>query len=105
MPLHVHRIEDEIIQVIEGEEFEVQIGNQTFKAAPGSLIYFPRNIPHRFLNVGTKPLRTLWTIIPGASYERFIDALATLPEDSMTSMSEVRELFRAYGIDILDTSD
>lgn len=102
MPLHVHRIEDEIIHVIDGEEFDVQIGDRTFKAVPGSLIYFPRNIPHRFLNVGTKPLRTLWTIVPGTSFERFIEALATLPENSMTDMSEVRELFKAYGIEILD---
>ena len=102
MPRHVHRIEDEIIQVIDGEEFDVEIGDRTFKAAPGTLIYFPRNIPHRFLNVGTKPLRTLWTIIPGASYERFIEALATLPEDSMTDMSEVRAVFSSYGIEILE---
>jgi quercetin dioxygenase-like cupin family protein len=105
MPLHVHRIEDEIIQVIDGDEFDVQIGDRTFKAAPGSLIYFPRGIPHRFLNVGSKPLRTLWTIIPGASYERFIEALATSPEGSMTCVSKVRELFSAYGIDILDSPE
>ena len=101
MPLHVHRIEDEIIQVLDGDEFDVQIGDRTFRAAPGTLIYFPRNIPHRFLNVGTKPLRTLWTIIPGASYEKFIEALARLPEDSMTDASDVRQLFSAYGIEIL----
>ena len=100
MPLHVHRIEDEIIQVLEGDEFHVQVGDQISRAAPGTLIYFPRNIPHRFLNVGTRPLKTLWTIIPGASYEKFIEALAQLP-DSMTDTSGVRELFSSYGIEIL----
>ena len=34
---------------------------------PASLIYFPRKVPHRFLNGGTKPLRILWTITPGGN--------------------------------------
>jgi quercetin dioxygenase-like cupin family protein len=100
MPLHVHQIEDEIIQVIDGE-FEVQIGDQTYKATSGSLIYFPRNIPHGFLNLGARPLRTLWTIIPGARYERFIEELSGLPPNSPSDMPEVREVFNKYGIEIL----
>jgi quercetin dioxygenase-like cupin family protein len=104
MPLHVHQIEDEIIQVLEGDEFDVQIGDRAFRAGPGTLIYFPRNIPHRFLNVGGRPLKTLWTIIPGASYEKFIEALAALP-DSMTETSGVKELFATYGIQVLSVPE
>ena len=101
MPLHVHEIEDEIIQVLDGDEFDLEIGGEKFSAGPGSLIYFPRKVPHRFLNVGTKPLRTLWTITPGENYERFIEDLATLPEESLTDMSEVRQVFSRHGIEIL----
>jgi quercetin dioxygenase-like cupin family protein len=104
MPLHVHQFEDEIIQVLDGDEFDVQIGSHFYKAAPGSLIYFPRTIPHRFLNVGEKPLKTLWTILPGASYERFIEDLAKLPEESMTDVEDVQQVFAAYGITILSNS-
>ena len=101
MPLHVHKIEDEIIHVLDGDEFDVEIGGEEFRAGPGSLIYFPRKVPHRFLNAGAKPLHTLWTITPRASYERFIEDLATLPEESLTDMTEVRDLFSRYGIEIL----
>lgn len=100
MPLHVHQIEDEIIQVLEGE-CEVHVGDQTYWASQGALIYFPRNIPHRFFNAGLKPLRTLWTIMPGANYEKFIEALSALPPNSPSDLPEVREIFTKYGIEIL----
>ena len=66
MALHVHRHEDEFLRVLEGE-FEFQLDQQIQKVTPGAMVVFPKNIPHAFRNVGTKPGRTFWTVMPGAT--------------------------------------
>jgi quercetin dioxygenase-like cupin family protein len=50
-PLHVHRHEDEVFYVLEGE-VEFQLGDQRFRAKGGSAAFLPRDIPHTFRNVG-----------------------------------------------------
>jgi quercetin dioxygenase-like cupin family protein len=46
-PLHVHHREDEAFYVLDGE-YEVQFGDRTIPAVPGSFIFAPRDIPHAF---------------------------------------------------------
>ena len=59
MPLHVHRHEDEFFRVLDGE-FEFQLDQKIQKVTTGAMVLSPRNIPHAFRNVGTKPGRTVW---------------------------------------------
>ena len=73
VPLHVHRHEDEFFRVLDGE-FEFQLDQQIQRVTPGAMVTFPKNIPHAFRNVGTKPGRTLWTVMPGANFEKFFGA-------------------------------
>src|SRR6266567_7542064 len=47
-PLHVHHYEDEWFYVTEGE-LTFWVGGQLIKAATGSFVYGPRNIPHTFI--------------------------------------------------------
>lgn len=44
-PLHVHRNEDELWYVLEGEHI-VQIGDDEFSAGPGEMVFAPRGVPH-----------------------------------------------------------
>jgi quercetin dioxygenase-like cupin family protein len=37
--------------IIEGL-YEVTVGDETAKAGPGSIVFIPRNVVHRFKNVG-----------------------------------------------------
>src|SRR5207244_11385937 len=46
-PLHLHHNEDEWFYVTEGE-LTFWVGGQVIKAATGSFVYGPRNIPHTF---------------------------------------------------------
>lgn len=50
-PYHIHRREDETFIVREGR-FEFIINGERHEAAPGDVVYGPRNIPHTFRNIG-----------------------------------------------------
>jgi mannose-6-phosphate isomerase-like protein (cupin superfamily) len=50
-PDHVHFKQEEILFIIEGH-YEVTVGDETAKAGPGSIVFIPRNVVHRFTNVG-----------------------------------------------------
>ena len=62
-PLHLHRHEDEIFYVLEGE-IEFQLGDQRFRAKPGVTAFLPKDVPHTFRNVGATPSKVLVVIIP-----------------------------------------
>ena len=51
IPMHIHKNEDEIFHILEGE-MEVTIGNKTTILRKGDLAYCPRNIPHSFKTIG-----------------------------------------------------
>ncbi len=70
IPLHVHDREDELIYVLDGQ-FMIMLDGRQFTANTGDEIFFPRHIPHSFQNIGSKPGKTLWTVVPGGSFEDF----------------------------------
>ncbi len=50
-PDHVHFSQEETFFIVEGT-YELTIGDQTATAGPGTLVFIPRNVMHRFKNVG-----------------------------------------------------
>lgn len=102
IPPHVHDREDEMIYVLEGE-FMIMLGDQNIKASPGSEIFFPRHIPHAFQNIGSKPGKTLWTVVPGGNFEDFFEDLDALPAGP-PDMGKVIEIFGRYGMQVLINS-
>ncbi len=98
--LHVNEHEDEIIQVMEGE-FEILLDGKTLKATQGAVINFPRLVPHGFRNTGSKPARAVFTVIPGANFEKFFKELSPLPPDQPPDMAKVAAIFKSYDIPIL----
>ena len=63
VPFHKHLFEDESFYVIQGS-YEVTVGDRTVQGGPGTYIYGPRNIPHRWTNVGTDRGRILNVFSP-----------------------------------------
>ena len=100
MARHVHRHEDEFFRVLDGE-FEFQLDQQIQRVTAGAMVNFPKNIPHAFRNVGTKPGRTFWTAMPGANFEKFFEELGFLPADREPDMGKVTEIFNRHDIKIL----
>lgn len=102
-PPHLHQREDESFYVLEGE-FEFYVGSEVISASAGSYVLAPRNIPHRFRNVGETPGRLLIVCQP-AGFEKFVEDFAELPPDEPPDMATMTAIGERHGIVFLqDTS-
>jgi quercetin dioxygenase-like cupin family protein len=108
-PLHVHHNEDEAFWVLEGE-LTFEVGEEKIKARPGSFLFGPKDIPHRY-TVESGPARLLFVLSP-PGFEDFIYATSepakelTLPPQpegppSETEMEQLGALARQYGCELL----
>src|SRR5215213_8755031 len=70
-PLHVHHREDEGFWILEGE-LTFEVGEQKIKAGPGSFVFSPKDVPHRY-TVDSGPARLLYILSP-AGFEEFVYA-------------------------------
>ncbi len=71
VPFHKHLHEDESFYVIAGD-FEISIGDQTVRGGPGAYAYGPRNVPHRWTNIGTSSGRLSNVFSPAGIEEYFL---------------------------------
>ena len=108
-PLHVHYREDEGFWVLEGQ-LTFKVGEETIKAGPGSFVFGPKDVPHRF-TVESGPARLLFILSPGG-FEELVyatsesakeHALPPAPEGppSEAEMEHLRALARQYGGELL----
>ena len=106
-PRHVHHREEETFYVLEGE-MNVTVGDRTFKATPGTLVYLPRDVAHSFA-IESEQLRTLILLTP-AGLEGFFKefsvpaAAMTLPPANEPAYGEVQQMLEAaprYGLEFL----
>jgi quercetin dioxygenase-like cupin family protein len=70
-PLHVHHREDEGFWVLEGE-LSFQVGDEVIQARPGTFLFGPRDVPHRYM-VDKGPARLLFILSP-SGFEDFVYA-------------------------------
>jgi mannose-6-phosphate isomerase-like protein (cupin superfamily) len=63
-PDHVHFSQEEVFFIVE-RTYELTIGDQTSTAGPGTIVFIPRNVVHRFKNVGNTTARMLDWSLPG----------------------------------------
>ncbi len=94
-PLHRHTREDEYSYVLEGH-LGALLGDEVVYAAPGDLVFKPRNQWHTFWNAGDDPCRILEIIAPGG-FEGMFDEMGewTAPPE----LDDIRALNAAYGLD------
>lgn len=69
-PDHVHFTQDETFFIVEGQ-YEATIGSDTKIVGPGSIVFIPRNVVHRFKNVGSGLARMLDWSVPGGQDKYF----------------------------------
>jgi mannose-6-phosphate isomerase-like protein (cupin superfamily) len=50
-PDHVHFSQEEMFFIVEGT-YELTVGGETSTVGPGTIVFIPRNVVHRFRNVG-----------------------------------------------------
>jgi quercetin dioxygenase-like cupin family protein len=93
-PRHSHEREDETFVVLEGR-CVFRIGDQTYDAGTGDLVFAPRGLPHSFRVVGDQA-RLLTVLTPGG-LENFFAVLAARPDlDAQALMG----LAADYGVTI-----
>ena len=66
-----HHVAEEIAYVVSGTGF-VEIGDETFTLAPGSVIFTPSEALHRTTATGTVPLVSAWVYSPAGSETRWL---------------------------------
>jgi quercetin dioxygenase-like cupin family protein len=94
-PRHLHHSQDEWFYVMEGQ-FIAEVGNESFKLAPGDSLFAPRGIPHAFAHVGENTGRLLIGFQPAGQMERFFHETAKLgdyPADAA--------MFRSCGMELV----
>ena len=73
-PLHLHRAQDEIFHVLEGE-FRIMVDDQEKRLKAGDILLIPKGTPHSFIIESPEDGRWL-AITVGADHENFVRALA-----------------------------
>ena len=106
-PLHVHRTEDELFHVLEGE-LRLRVGERDVRLAAGEAAVAPRGVPHSY-RVESPQARWLVTTARG-DFERFVRALSRpaehegLPPQAPPTPEQVERLAvtaAAHGIDLV----
>lgn len=107
-PLHVHRTEDEIFIVLEGE-LRLVIGGQERRARAGDALCAPKNVPHGYRVVSANGARFI-TVTAHGDFERFVKAVARpalgegLPPASAPTPEQIAalaETAKKYGIEFV----
>jgi quercetin dioxygenase-like cupin family protein len=104
-PPHIHRREEEIFYVLEGEVV-FSIGDRTIKGTPGTMIFLPRDVRHSF-TIESEQARMLILVTPagleGWFKEFSMPAPAmTLPPANEPGYQDVQRMLEAaprYGLD------
>ena len=99
-PLHVHHREDEWFYVLEGT-FVFEVDGRPMTAKVGDSLLAPRDIPHRFLNVGRETGRLLGMVEPGG-FEHFFQELAAALNGAPEFVPELlMPIAGKYGLELL----
>jgi mannose-6-phosphate isomerase-like protein (cupin superfamily) len=102
-PLHVHRAEDELLQILEGT-IRIVCGDTDVVVGPGGFAYLPRGVPHTFWVQGDQPARMLAIFTPGGVEGMFVkcgvpSATAQLPEGDGTPPGALEALTARYDVE------
>ena len=93
-PDHVHFNHDEIFFIVEGT-YELTVGDQTSLAGPSTIVFIPRNVVHRFKNIGETTACMLDWSLPGGQdhYFKAISELAAADGFTDEKVLEISERF------------
>jgi quercetin dioxygenase-like cupin family protein len=98
-PPHLHRREDELFQILEGD-YEWTVGGRTFTAQKGATIFAPRGVPHTYRYLGQTPGRLMCVITP-AGFEGFFESIAALSPLEQQDIPRVLQIAAQFGLEIL----
>ena len=108
-PLHLHRTEDEVLHVLEGE-FRVRVKDQEHRLGAGDVLLAQKGVPHTYRVESPQGGRCL-TITVRGDFERFVRAVSRpaerpeLPEPAGAPSADAIQALRTsaakHGIEIV----
>ena len=91
---HVHFNQEEMFFIVEGT-YELTVDGQTTTAGPGTIVFIPRNVVHRFKNVGdTTGCMLDWTL-PGGQ-DHYFKAISDLAAGGGLTGEKVTEINKKF---------
>ncbi len=96
-PDHVHFNQEEVFFIVEGT-YELTVGDRTSTVGPGTIVFIPRNVVHRFRNVGAATACMLDWSLPGGQdqYFKAISDLAASDGFTGEKALEISEQFDTH---------
>ncbi len=98
-PVHIHRRESETIFVAEGNCI-VGDDKQIYSAPVGSVVVFPKGVPHFFRNEGNERTKLIITAVPGGLDRYFAEVTAALQEGKPEQIDGIN---RKYEIEFFNS--
>ena len=99
-PEHVHFDQEELFFILEGI-YEVTVGGHTSIAGPGTIVFIPRGVVHRFKNVGDATARMLDLSLPGGQ-DHYFNAISDLAAGNGFTGEKVIEISEQFDTKFLD---
>jgi len=93
-PDHLHFSQEEVFFILEGT-YELTVGGQTSTAGPGTIVFIPRNVVHRFKNVGETTACMLDWSLPGGQ-DHYFKAISELAAGGGFSGDKVIEIGKEF---------
>src|SRR5258705_10734015 len=91
---HVHFNQEEIFFIIEGT-YEMTVGDQTSTVGPGTIGFIPRNVVHRFKNIGDTTGCMLDWSLPGGQ-DHYFKAICELAASGCFTSEKVMEINKKF---------
>jgi mannose-6-phosphate isomerase-like protein (cupin superfamily) len=99
-PLHRHDVYDEGFLVLDGQ-IDFVAGDQTLRSGPGSFVFVPRGVAHRFSNPGPGSAR-MW-VIGSSGMQAMVEEIAPMLRQSPPNMADVIAAFAKHKSTLLIT--
>jgi mannose-6-phosphate isomerase-like protein (cupin superfamily) len=93
-PDHVHFGQEEMFFIVEGT-YELTLGGRSSTVGPGTIVFIPRNMLHRFKNVGDTTACMLDWSLPGGQ-DRYFKAVSELAAGGGFSGEKVMEISKMF---------
>jgi len=93
-PDHLHFSQDEVFFILEGT-YELAVDEQTSTVGPGTIVFIPRNVVHRFKNVGESTACMLDWSLPGGQ-DRYFKAISDLAAGDGFTREKVVEISKQF---------
>ena len=93
-PDHLHFSQEEMLFIVEGT-YELTLGGETSTIGPGTIVFIPRNVVHRFRNVGDATACMLDWSLPGGQ-DRYFKAVSELAAAGGFTGEKVMEISKRF---------